>query len=77
MGKLRPREGKYKKESHLNLSLVLQILGECRINTPTYKDGKAGVWGEGGKEDGGGEAELFPVREAHSHPLPRSTGVTK
>lgn len=59
MGKLRPREGKCKKESHLNLSLVLQILGECRINTPTYKDGKADVWGEGGKRIGVGKLSCF------------------
>lgn len=50
MGKLRPREGKCKKESHLNLSLVLQILGECRINTPTYKDtGRQVFGGMGGR----------------------------
>lgn len=42
------------KESHLNHSLVLQILGESRINTPTYKDGKTGVWGDGGKGRGWG-----------------------
>lgn len=53
MGKLRPREGKCKKESHLNLSLVLQILGECRINTPTYKDtGRQVFGGRGGKRMG-------------------------
>lgn len=42
------------KESHLNHSLVLQILDESRINTPTYKDGKTGVWEDGGKVRGWG-----------------------
>ena len=58
---------------HHNRSLVPQTRSSCKIDTPPTRDQKEGrCWGKG-TGSVGGRAELFPVREAYLHWLPRYT----